>query len=135
MDQNTEMLELLRSIEKTNRRKAVTNVVICVFMLIAAVSCIAVFVMLWSLVPQVNEILGQMETVLANLEQTSEELAALELEAMVADVDALALYAQESLRLTMDKLDTIDLETLNTAIQDLAKVIEPLAKVAGMFGK
>lgn len=135
MDQNAEILQLLRSIEKTNRRKAVTNVAICIFMLVAAVSCIAVCIMISGLMPQVNEILGQMETVLTNLEQTSAELAALELETMVSDVDALALYAQESLRLTMDKLDTIDLETLNAAIQDLARVVEPLAKFAGMFGK
>ena len=135
MDQNTEMLELLRSIEKSNRRKAATNVAICIFMLIAAASCIAVCIMLSGLMPQINEILGQMETVLTNLEQTSAELAALDLESMVADVDALALYAQDSLRLTMEKLDTIDVETLNAAIEDLAKVVEPLAKVAGMFGK
>ena len=133
MDHNTEMLELLRSIEKSNRRKALTNVVICVFMLVAAVCCIAVCVMISGLMPQVNEILGQMEIVLANLEQTSEELAALELEAMVADVDALVLYAQESLQETMGKLNTIDFETLNAAIRDLAKVIEPLANFVGKF--
>ena len=135
MDHNTEMLELLRSIEKSNRRKSVTNVVICVFMLVAAVSCIALCVMVSGLMPQINEILGQMETVLVNLEQTSQELAALDLETMITDVDELALYAQESLRMTMDKLDTVDFETLNAAIRDLAQVVEPLARFASMFGK
>ncbi len=135
MDHNTEMLQLLRSIEKSNRRKSATNTVICIFMLVAAVCCIAICVMISGLMPRVNEILGQMETVLANLEATSVELAGLELEAMVSDVDALAVYAQESLQATMDKLNTIDFETLNAAIGDLARIVEPLAKVAGMFGK
>lgn len=134
MDQNMEMLELLRSIEKSNRRKAVTNTAICLFMLAAAVSCIALCLMISGLLPRVNEILGQMETVLANLEQTSVELASLELETMVSDVDSLARYAQQSLQETMGKLNTIDFETLNTAIQDLAKVVEPLAKFVGRFG-
>ena len=40
MDHNHEMLELLRKIEKSNRQKNVTNVIMCVFMLAAAASCV-----------------------------------------------------------------------------------------------
>ncbi|MBE6922794.1 MAG: hypothetical protein E7465_06395 [Ruminococcaceae bacterium] len=134
MEQNTEMLELLRKIEKSNRTKTVTNVLVCVFMLAAAVSCIAICLMVWQLMPQVNGLLGQLETVLTDLEQTTRQLAAVDLEAMVANVDSLAVYAQDSLQQTMDKLNTIDFETLNQAIGDLAKVIEPLANFFGRFG-
>lgn len=134
MEQNTEMLELLRKIEKSNRTKTVTNVLVCVFMLAAAVSCIAICLMVWQLMPQVNGLLGQLETVLTDLEQTTRQLAAVDLEAMVANVDSLAVYAQDSLQQTMDKLNTIDFETLNRAIGDLAKVIEPLANFFGRFG-
>lgn len=133
MEQNTEMLELLRKIEKSNRTKTVTNVLVCVFMLAAAVSCIAICLMVWQLMPQVNGLLGQLETVLTDLEQTTRQLAAVDLEAMVANVDSLAIYAQDSLQQTMDKLNTIDFETLNQAIGDLAKVIEPLANFVGRF--
>lgn len=133
MEQNTEMLELLRKIEKSNRTKTVTNVLVCVFMLAAAVSCIAICLMIRQLMPQVNGLLGQLETVLTDLEQTTRQLAAVDLEAMVANVDSLAVYAQDSLQQTMDKLNTIDFETLNQAIGDLAKVIEPLANFVGRF--
>lgn len=133
MEQNTEMLELLRKIEKSNRTKTVTNVLVCVFMLAAAVSCIAICLMIRQLMPQVNGLLGQMETVLFDLEQTTRQLAAVDLEAMVANVDSLAVYAQDSLQQTMDKLNTIDFETLNQAIGDLAKVIEPLANFVERF--
>lgn len=133
MEQNTEMLELLRKIEKSNRTKTVTNVLVCVFMLAAAVSCIAICLMIRQLMPQVNGLLGQLETVLSDLEQTTRQLAAVDLEAMVANVDSLAVYAQDSLQQTMDKLNTIDFETLNQAIGDLAKVIEPLANFVGRF--
>ena len=134
MEQNTEMLELLRKIEKSNRTKTVTNVLVCVFMLAAAVSCIAICLMIRQLMPQVNGLLGQLETVLTDLEQTTRQLAAVDLETMVANVDSLAVYAQDSLQQTMDKLNTIDFETLNQAIGDLAKVIEPLANFFGRFG-
>lgn len=134
MEQNTEMLELLRKIEKSNRTKTVTNVLVCVFMLAAAVSCIAICLMIRQLMPQVNGLLGQLETVLTDLEQTTRQLAAVDLETMVANVDSLAVYAQDSLQQTMDKLNTIDFETLNKAIGDLAKVIEPLANFFGRFG-
>lgn len=134
MDNNQEMLELLRKIEKSNRQKVLTNILVCLFILAAAVSCIALCVMVYRMVPQVNELMGQLEIVLDNLEQTTGELAALDLEAMVSNVDSLVVYAQDSLHQTMDNLDTIDFETLNKAIADLSKVIEPLAKFAGMFG-
>ena len=134
MDQNTEMLELLRKIEKSNRAKTVTNVLVCIFMLAAAVSCVAICLMIWQLMPQVDGLLSQLETVLTDLEQTAHQLAALDLEAMVSNVDSLAVYAQDSLQQTMDKLNTIDFETLNQAIRDLAKVIEPLANFFGRFG-
>ena len=133
MDQNQEMLELLRKIEKSGRQKNVTNLLLCLFMLAAAVSCVTLCVMACRLLPQVNDLLGQMETVMTDLEQTVRRLSALDLESMVANANSLAVVAQESLQQTMEKLNTVDFETLNKAIEDLSKVIEPLAKFFGMF--
>ena len=133
MDQNQEMLELLRKIEKSGRQKNVTNILLCLFMLVAAVSCVTLCVMVCRLLPQVNDLLGQMETVMTDLEQTVRRLSALDLESMVANANSLAVVAQESLQQTMEKLNTVDFETLNKAIEDLSKVIEPLAKFFGMF--
>lgn len=134
MEPNQEMLELLRRIEKTNRQKVFTNVLVCVFLLTAAASCIAICLQLGSLVPRINQLIGQMQGILGNLEQASRQLKELELEAMVSNVDSLAVYAQQSLQQTMDKLNTIDLDTLNKAIGDLSRVIEPLANFVGLFG-
>lgn len=134
MDQNQEMLELLRKIEKSGRQKNVTNILLCLFMLAAAVSCVALCLMVYRLLPQINDLLVQMEGVMGDLEQTARTLASLDLEGLAANVDSLTVLAQESLQQTMDKLNTIDFETLNKAIEDLAEVIEPLAKFFGMFG-
>ena len=133
MEENKEMLELLRKVERTNRVKMITNIILCVLMLAAAVSCVSICVMIFDLMPQVSGILGQMQTILSDLEQTSASLAQLDLAHMVTDVDALVVYAQESLAATMEKMDTIDLEKLNQAIRDLAEIIEPLANFVRRF--
>ena len=134
MEENREVLELLRKIERTNRVKMITLIFLGVLMLAAAVSCVSLCLMIGDMLPKVNGILDQMETILTDLEQTSDALSQLDLQTMVMDVDALVRYAQESLASTMDKLDTIDLEKLNQAIGDLAQIIEPLANFFRKFG-
>jgi len=135
MDQNQEMLELLRKIEKSNRQKTVTNVIMCIFMLTAAAACILICMMMYRLMPQVNGLLDQLDVVMTDMETVVRKLSALDLETMVANANSLAVLAQDSLQQTMEKLNTVDFETLNKAIEDLAKVIEPLARFAGMFGR
>lgn len=134
MENNPEMLQLLKKIQRANRWTAGINAVTCLCMLIAAAGCVALCVTIWNLLPQIHGIMQQMQLILGNLEQTSTDLAAMDLEAMVGNVDSLAVFAQESLRQTMEKLHTIDFETLNKAIEDLSKVIEPLARFASVFG-
>ena len=141
MEENKEILELLQKIEASNRRQERAGKVMCALALVAAVCCVVELVMVCSVRPQVNEILprvdgvmSQMQTVLGNLEQTTEQLAALDLESMITDVDTLVVTGQESLERTMEKLEAIDFEALNQAIGDLAAVIEPLARLSNMFG-
>jgi hypothetical protein len=52
---------------------------------------------------------------------------------MVNDVDSLVATAQECLEQTMQNLNTIDFQTLNKAIDDLAKVVEPMSKLMNVF--
>lgn len=136
MEENKEMLELLKSIEKTGRQQARTSRLVCLFAFVAVVSCVAALVQVMNILPQLEEILpqihtvmSQMQTVLGNLEQTTAQLAAVDLQSMVSNVDTLVATGQQSLEQTMGKLNSIDLDTLNKAIADLAMVIEPLAKI------
>ena len=140
MEQNKEILELLQKIEKSNRAQARTGRLMCLFGLVGAV-CGGIALMLVirmlprleEILPQINTVLEQMQTVLGNLEQTTAQLASIDLEGMVSNVDALVATGQVGLEQTMDKLNSIDLDTLNKAISDLAKVIEPLAKLISRF--
>lgn len=134
MEENKEILALLKKIDRTNRIRVVTNIILCVLILAAVVSCVSVFVSVRRLMPQVNGILEQLQTILGNLEQTTRSLAQVDLSGMMSNMDDLAVYAQESLSATMGKLESLDLETLNRAIADLAQIIEPLAKLVRRFG-
>lgn len=134
MEENKEILELLKQIEKSNRQQVRTNRLLCLFAIVTAICCIVTFVTLFNTLPQVNSVIAQMQTVLGNLETTTEQLAAVDLQGMVSDVDELVVSAQLSLEQVMEKMDTIDFEALNQAIKDLAEVIEPMAKFVKMFG-
>ena len=142
MEENKEMLELLRKIERSNRIQTYSGYVRCALMLVCAVCMAALVVMVCRILPQINEILGQaklamtqIQTVLTNLEQTTNQLAQVDLESMVSNVDALVVTGQQSLQESMVKLNGIDFEALNKAIEDLAAVIEPLANMTRVFGR
>lgn len=140
MEENKEMLELLKQIEKANRQQARMTKIVCILALVSAVCFGATLLLVWDLLPQIEAILPQvdgvitqMQTVLGNLEQTTQQLAAVDFGSMVSNVDALVSTGQESLQQTMEKLNSIDFDALNKAVEDLTAVVEPLSKFANMF--
>ena len=104
MEENKEMLELLRRIDRNSRMQTYAGYVRTGLMLVCAVCMAVLVVMVYRMLPQINEILdqarlamGQIQTVLANLEQTTDQLAQVDLESMVSNVDALVASGQQSL--------------------------------------
>ena len=142
MEENKETLELLRKIERSSRIQIYSGYVRTGLMLVCAVCVAALVVMVFRLMPQINEILAQAQhafnqvgTVLDYLEQTSYQLSQVDLQGMVSNVDGLVTTGQQSLEASMEKLNGVDFEALNKTIKDLAAVIEPLAKMTKVFGR
>ena len=142
MEENKEMLELLRRIDRNGRMQTYAGYVRTGLMVVCAVCMAVLVVMVYRMLPQINEILdqarlamGQIQTVLANLEQTTDQLAQVDLESMVSNADALVVSGQQSLEASMAKLNSVDFDALNQAIKDLSAVIEPLAKMTRLFGR
>ena len=142
MEENKETLELLRKIESSSRMQTYSGYVRTGLMLVCAVCMAVLVVMVFRLMPQINEILAQAQhafnqvgTVLDYLEQTSYQLSQVDLQGMVSNVDGLVTTGQQSLEASMEKLNGVDFEALNKAIKDLAAVIEPLAKMTKVFGR
>ena len=142
MEENKETLELLRKIERSSRIQIYSGYVRTGLMLVCAVCMAALVVMVFRLMPQINEILAQAQhafnqvgTVLDYLEQTSYQLSQVDLQGMVSNVDGLVTTGQQSMETTMEKLNSIDFDALNKAIQDLSAVTQSLANVARIFGR
>ena len=142
MEENKETLELLRKIERSSRMQTYSGYVRTGLMLVCAVCMAVLVVMVFRLMPQINEILAQAQhafnqvgTVLDYLEQTSYQLSQVDLQGMVSNVDGLVTTGQQSMEATMEKLNGIDFDALNKAIQDLSAVTQSLANVTRIFGR
>lgn len=140
MEENKQILELMQKMEKSARQQVRLGRILCALLLVLVVCCGALLATVSSLLPQMEtalmqftQVMGQMEGLMVDLETVAATLAQADLGSMVENVDALVQTAQQSLALTMEKLNTIDFATLNQAIADLAAVVEPLAKIPSLF--
>lgn len=141
MEDNKEMMELLKKIEESNRRQLLYTRIQCIAA-VAAVACFAaVYFLIKDFLPQISAIItqipgvvAQMEVVLANLEIVTTELTTVDFAGMIEGVNALVATGQTGLEETVSRLNSIDFEALNKAIDTLTKVIDPLAKFFKVFG-
>ena len=133
MEEKQELQELLKRLDESNRQQAKYARWQCILSVAAAVCCVGLFVLVWQLMPQVQELTGQMETVLTNLETVTAQLAGMDLGEMVRNVDDLVVTSQAGVEETMAKLNSIDFDELNRAIGNLSDVVEPMAKFFNVF--
>ena len=131
--------EILERMEKTNRRQLRYMRLQSILAVLAALCFVALVVgrvmpRLSGFADEAENLLAQAEVVLTNLEEVTQELTEVEFTAMVEDVDSLVSSSQAGLEETLEKVNSIDIEKLNEAIDGLAKVVEPLAKFFKVFG-
>ena len=133
MEDKKDLQELLERLDQSNRQQAKYARWQCIFSVAAAVCCVGLFVLVYHLMPEVRSLTNQMETVLTNLELVTDQLAGMDLGSMVRNVDDLVVTTQEGVEQTMNRLNSIDFETLNQAIKNLSDVVQPLAKFLNTF--
>ena len=133
--------EILERMEKTNRRQLRYMRLQSILAVLAALCFVALAFAVGQVMPRLSgfadeaeNLLAQAEVVLTNLEEVTQELTEVEFTAMVEDVDSLVSSSQAGLEETLEKVNSIDIEKLNEAIDGLAKVVEPLAKFFKVFG-
>ena len=150
MEENKELTALLEKIEENSRKQAKFAKWQCILSVITAVACIGMLCFVLQLLPTVNGLMVQADTVMRNVGQVTAQLAQADWEGLISDletvsnqmananlgsiveeVNGLVQTSQASLEQTMEKINSVDFETLNKAIQDLSKVVQPLAKLFG----
>ena len=143
-----DMREILERLDKSNRQQVRYARLQSVLAILAAVCFIALVFAVGSIMPQLMDfaaqaqdiaaeaetLIEQTEVVLTNLEEVTAELTQVEFTKMISDVDELVISSQEGLEEALEKVNSIDLEKLNEAIDGLAKVVEPLSKFFKVFG-
>ena len=140
MDQEQKLLSLLESIEKATRKQTAFARLQMILSVISVICCAALLVAGLTFLPKVQSIVSEAETVVYNMEALTDELAKTEftdvvdnINSLVSNVDDLVETSQAGVEQTMTKINAIDFDALNNAIDDLSKVIEPLANVVKRF--
>ncbi len=152
MDDNKQLQTLMERIDQANQKQAAYAKWQCIFSAAAAVCCGVVLVIVLCLLPQVNQMATQAETVLTDMQQVTSQLAQADWEGLVRDleqvsqqmananlgglaqdVSGLVQSSQAGIEEALGKLNGIDFGALNQAIQDLAAVVKPLASFADRF--
>ena len=130
MEQNREYMDRIEQLLKKQ-----SNLILLQSVLIAilALGGIALVVMVGRLLPDLQVLMTQMESTLTDMEQITAQLEEADLKGVVDNVDQLVNSSQSAVEQAMEKLNGLDLDTLNKAIKDLASVIEPLAKFFNVF--
>ena len=137
---NERTVELLEQMERNSRRQVLYARVQTILSIVAAGCCLALLFCGVKILPRLQNAAQQAETVLANLETVTAELAESDLsgmvenvDALVSNVDGLVSTSQDGVEQMIAKLNGIDFEALNQAIQDLSDVIEPIANFFNTF--
>lgn len=161
MDQ--QILDTLERLEAYNKQQASAAKWQCVISFVSMLCCAAVLVVVVLLVPRLQRMTTQTEKfiseageVMEEIQTASETISGLDLgpvlveikgllesvdgllgnvDALVTDVDTLVGTTQTGLEDTLGKIEKVDFDKLNQAIQDLAAVVEPLAKFFNSFNK
>lgn len=85
-----------------------------------------------TIIPRVNRLFDDVETVMDSVNVVAKELEEANLGQMVTDIDNLVTSSDQSVKEALQQINAVDIQTLNQAIQDLANLISPLAR---FFGK
>lgn len=128
------------------------NIVIVVLAVIVVVNAMGLFSRLRVAVETANVIIADLEasdipgtlaeiqTLVGEAQKTFEGVYELtegaqgtldEVYQLVVDAQGMVTSGSEGMEATLERIDSIDIETLNRAIDDLAAVIEPLARFFG----
>lgn len=137
-----EILEVLKDIQaneqlemkyakKQARRSMIMSLCSLVIVVILAVLIIPIFTKVSLLLDDVNDVVNNAQVSVKNLEDITTELAEVDIDGLFKEVDSLVLESQKSIAEAMDRINDIDFEGLNVAIQNLGTVIQPLSDFFG----
>ena len=125
---------LLEKIEQNTRQQALFTKILCILCAVILICVLVATIFIAGAVGQVKELTQQAKFVMDNLDTVTWDLANADIGTMVENMGTLAQDSQAIVEAAMMKLDAINFEALNRAIEDLADIVEPLANISKIFG-
>ena len=116
-------IELLAKMEETSRKQLRFARIQCLFSIIAALCCAVILIIVLRMIPVLQGFAQQADVILSNLEALTDHLAQIDLKQTVENLNTLMTAGQTGVAEAIEKLNAIDIETLNGAIEDLAEII------------
>ena len=135
MNETAEMTALLEKMEQTALAQQQAARRQTLLMTVAAAACVGILILVGILFGQLQPVVAQLQDSTALLSYVTEELAAVDIAGTVQGLNDTVALAQEGLSDGLGKLEQLDIDTLNAAIADLARVVEPLSKFFGVFNR
>ena len=124
--EDSSTVRLLQQIQKENQEQnrllRKQNKCLMGLLITSVVLCIACFLSLALLVPKA-------ENALIDMEKITSQMAEANLGEVIHNVNQLAVTSNDGMAQALEKIDSIDLETLNKAITDLHNIVEPLSRL------
>ena len=114
--------EQLECARKQMRYSRVTCIMATVMALALVISAVFVVPSLDRAADSIAQVSGQLEEL---------QLQDLELAETLKDIDEFVITSEKGVQKTIEKLDAVDLEKLNEAIEALRNVVEPLRRIFG----
>ena len=130
MNQQNELQMILERLEVNSRKHLLHARLQTLYSIVCAIFCGILLMNLLAFIPQVESLISQAEILLSDLDVVTKQLSKLDLSQMVENINALVTTSQSGVEEALEKINEIDFETLNQAVEDLSKVVKPLADFA-----
>lgn len=128
-----EMLELLTQLKKSSeRREEYAKKQYLMSKITAAASMTALALVISAslfALPRLKTMFTSIDTVMSDMETITNELAKANLGQMIDGIDQLVSTSEYSIKQASDRLNALDIDSLNKSIQSLHDIVEPLSKL------
>ena len=86
-----------------------------------------------TLIPKANTTFQNLNLIMEDLDTITSDLAEADLGGMISDIDHLVSSSEDSVQNALNQLNSIDIDTLNQAINHLNDTVTPFANFFNKF--
>ena len=123
------------AIDPEEKRKRLTFYFTMITAICSAVTMLVLFTVALIVVPKAVKLMGTAQVAVENIEKVSNDLSekvmALELADAIKNIEDSTTQAMSDISDSMEKIESLDVDTLNESIQDLKKTTDAFKKLFG----